>query len=89
MPQGHPADTANRKNAHTDRHTGTRTMSPRIASAVLLLTLTISAVAQETATTEVSRPLNLSLPRDAVWSFNGSPGSGQFRTSQQQCEQPA
>lgn len=37
----------------------------RTAPLILLLALTASAMAQETVTTEASRPLNLSLPRDA------------------------
>jgi hypothetical protein len=43
-------------------------MSPRLVTAAFLLSLSVSAMAQEAGTTEVSRPLNLSLPRDAAWS---------------------
>jgi hypothetical protein len=43
-------------------------MSLRIATAALLLSLSISAMAQETVTAEGARSLNLSLPRDVSWS---------------------
>jgi hypothetical protein len=42
-------------------------MSHRIATAIVVLSLSASVMAQETTTT-ASRPLNLSLPRDAQWS---------------------
>ena len=43
-------------------------MSLRTAPLLLLLTLSASAMAQESVITEGSRPLNLSLPRDVHWS---------------------
>ncbi len=47
--------------------TGKRTMSHRIATAIVVLSLSASVMAQETTTT-ASRPLNLSLPHDVQWS---------------------
>jgi hypothetical protein len=43
-------------------------MSPRLFTAAFLLSLSVLATAQEAAAPEISRPLNLSLPRDAAWS---------------------
>jgi hypothetical protein len=42
-------------------------MSFRSAPLMFLLTLTTSVGAQDAVSTDVSRPLNLSLPRDAYW----------------------
>lgn len=52
-------------------------MPPRFPTLLLLMTLSAPAAwAQTAAAPEAARPLNLSLPRDAVWSSTVRPDAG-------------